>query len=76
MLNGATQVMFEGVPTHPDPGRCWEIVDKYKVGEQRAYWALGESAWVQSGCPEIVGGDARGERRMWVSTQGVKGGHF
>uniref|UniRef100_A0A6S8M2K9 Acetyl-coenzyme A synthetase n=2 Tax=Dunaliella tertiolecta TaxID=3047 RepID=A0A6S8M2K9_DUNTE len=31
MLNMATQVIFEGVPTYPDPGRCWEIVDKYKV---------------------------------------------
>ena len=31
LLAGATQVMFEGVPTYPDAGRCWEIVDKYKV---------------------------------------------
>lgn len=30
-LNGVTQVMFEGVPTHPDPGRFWDIVEKYKV---------------------------------------------
>lgn len=29
--NGATQVMFEGVPTWPEPNRFWEIVDKYKV---------------------------------------------
>jgi len=28
---GATQVMFEGVPTYPDAGRFWEVVDKYKV---------------------------------------------
>ena len=28
---GATTVMFEGVPTYPDAGRLWEIVDKYKV---------------------------------------------
>ncbi|MBU54628.1 MAG: acetate--CoA ligase [Deltaproteobacteria bacterium] len=28
---GATTVMFEGVPTHPDPGRFWDVVDKYKV---------------------------------------------
>ena len=28
---GATSLMFEGVPTWPDPGRFWEIVDKYKV---------------------------------------------
>jgi acetyl-CoA synthetase len=31
LLNGATNVIFEGVPTYPDAGRCWEIVDKYKV---------------------------------------------
>ena len=31
MLHGATQVLFEGVPTHPDAGRAWDIVDKYKV---------------------------------------------
>ena len=28
---GATSVIFEGVPTWPDAGRFWEIVDKYKV---------------------------------------------
>ncbi|MEE3079416.1 MAG: acetate--CoA ligase [Bdellovibrionota bacterium] len=31
LLNGATQVMFEGIPTWPDAGRFWNIVDKYKV---------------------------------------------
>ena len=31
LLNGATQVIFEGVPTYPTPGRFWEIIDKYKV---------------------------------------------
>jgi len=33
MLNGATQVMFEGVPTYPDAGRFWDVVDKYKVNQ-------------------------------------------
>ena len=28
---GATSVMFEGVPTYPDPGRFWEIIQEYKV---------------------------------------------
>jgi acetyl-CoA synthetase len=28
---GATSIMFEGVPTYPDPGRFWRIVDKYRV---------------------------------------------
>lgn len=31
LLAGATSVMFEGVPTFPDAGRFWQIVDKYKV---------------------------------------------
>lgn len=28
---GATSIIFEGVPTYPDAGRFWEIVDKHKV---------------------------------------------
>mmetsp|Transcript_38481 Transcript_38481/g.46447 ORF Transcript_38481/g.46447 Transcript_38481/m.46447 type:complete len:744 (+) Transcript_38481:91-2322(+) len=31
LLNGTSQVVFEGVPTYPDAGRCWEICDKYDV---------------------------------------------
>ncbi len=31
LANGATSLMFEGVPTYPDPGRFWDVVDKYKV---------------------------------------------
>ncbi|MGB3752278.1 MAG: acetate--CoA ligase [Parerythrobacter sp.] len=31
MLNGATQVMFEGVPNFPDHSRFWQVVDKYGV---------------------------------------------
>ncbi|MHA6281136.1 acetate--CoA ligase [Salinimicrobium sp. CAU 1759] len=31
LLSGATTVMFEGVPSYPDYGRFWEIVDKLKV---------------------------------------------
>lgn len=30
-LAGATQVMFEGVPTFPDAGRFWQVVDKHAV---------------------------------------------
>ncbi|MTI19997.1 acetate--CoA ligase, partial [Fulvivirga sp. RKSG066] len=33
LLNGATSIMFEGVPTYPNPGRFWEICDKYKVNQ-------------------------------------------
>jgi len=31
LANGATSVMFEGVPTYPDPGRFWHICDKFKI---------------------------------------------
>ncbi|MBD80918.1 MAG: acetate--CoA ligase [Crocinitomicaceae bacterium] len=33
LLSGATTVMFEGVPTYPDPGRFWQICDKYGVNQ-------------------------------------------
>ncbi|MCL6106244.1 MAG: acetate--CoA ligase [Actinobacteria bacterium] len=31
LSNGATSLMFEGVPTYPEPDRFWQIVDKHKV---------------------------------------------
>ncbi|HPL18556.1 MAG TPA: AMP-binding protein, partial [Spirochaetota bacterium] len=31
LCNGATTVMFEGVPNYPDPGRFWQVVEKHKV---------------------------------------------
>jgi acetyl-CoA synthetase len=31
LLAGATTVMFEGVPTYPDPGRFWQICEKHQV---------------------------------------------
>jgi acetyl-CoA synthetase len=31
LLNGATVVMYEGVPNYPDFGRFWQVVDKHKV---------------------------------------------
>jgi acetyl-CoA synthetase len=31
LLNAATSILFEGVPTYPDAGRFWKIVEKYKV---------------------------------------------
>ncbi len=31
LLNGATSLVFEGVPTYPDAGRFWKIVDTYNV---------------------------------------------
>jgi acetyl-CoA synthetase len=50
MLNGAQSMMFEGVPTYPDAGRFWQVVDKWKVNTFytaptaiRALMAQGES---------------------------------
>ncbi len=31
LLNGATTVIFEGIPTYPDAGRFWEVIEKHKV---------------------------------------------
>ena len=31
LANGSTSVIFEGVPTYPDAGRFWQIIQKYKV---------------------------------------------
>ena len=31
LANGATTMMFEGIPTYPDVSRWWKIIDKYKV---------------------------------------------
>ena len=33
LLAGATSIMFEGIPTFPDAGRFWDVVDKYKVNQ-------------------------------------------
>jgi acetyl-CoA synthetase len=33
LLNGATTLMFEGVPSYPDYGRFWEVIEKYKVNQ-------------------------------------------
>ena len=32
LANGATTLMFEGVPNYPDPSRFWRVVDKHNVG--------------------------------------------
>ena len=49
LCNGATTLMFEGVPTYPDASRCWNIIDKHKVNifytaptAIRALMALGD----------------------------------
>ncbi len=52
LSQGATSLMFEGVPNYPDPGRFWATVDKWKVNQFytaptaiRALMAQGEE-WV------------------------------
>ena len=53
LANGATSVMFEGVPNYPDFSRFWEIVDRYQVnvfyGAPTALRALMREgdAWVE-----------------------------
>jgi len=31
LVNGATTLVFEGVPTYPDASRCWQVIDKHNV---------------------------------------------
>lgn len=31
LLNGATTIMFEGIPTYPTPARFWEVIEKHKI---------------------------------------------
>lgn len=33
LLNGATSVLFEGIPTYPDPSRFWQVCEKYQVNQ-------------------------------------------
>ncbi|MCO6382875.1 acetate--CoA ligase [Oceanicola sp. 502str15] len=33
LANGATTLMFEGVPTYPSPARFWEVIEKWKVNQ-------------------------------------------
>jgi len=33
LANGATTLMFEGVPTYPDAGRFWQVCEKHKVNQ-------------------------------------------
>ena len=33
LANGATTVMFEGIPSYPDAGRFWDVVEKHKVNQ-------------------------------------------
>ena len=36
LLQRATSLVFEGVPTYPTPSRCWEVVDKWQASADAA----------------------------------------
>ncbi len=82
---GATSLMFEGIPTYPDPGRFWEIVDKHQVNQIytaptviRALMREGEQ-WVQKydlsslKLLGTVGEPINPEAWMWYHTHVGKG---
>ncbi len=82
---GATSLMFEGVPTYPDPGRFWDIVDKHKVNQIytaptviRALMREGEQ-WVEKydlsslKLLGTVGEPINPEAWMWYHTRVGKG---
>ncbi len=53
LANAATTVIFEGIPSYPDPSRFWKIIDKFKVNQFytaptaiRSVMAAGDE-WVQ-----------------------------
>jgi acetyl-CoA synthetase len=85
LSNGATSLMFEGVPTYPNPGRFWEICDKHRVNifytaptAIRALMREGES-WVTSHDLSSlrllgsVGEPINPEAWMWYHTHVGKG---
>lgn len=52
LVSGATSLMFEGIPTYPDAGRFWDIVDRHKVNifytaptAIRSLMGFGDSYW-------------------------------
>ncbi|RXN25161.1 acetyl-coenzyme A cytoplasmic-like protein [Labeo rohita] len=64
LANGATSVLFEGVPVYPHVGRLWEIIEKYDLSSLRVLGTVGEpinpEAWLwyydvvgQQRCPVI-----------------------
>jgi acetyl-CoA synthetase len=74
--NGATTIMFEGVPTYPDAGRFWDVVDKYKVTQFytaptaiRALMAAGEDSPPSATSRVCAGARQRGradQPRGWL----------
>jgi acetyl-CoA synthetase len=55
LLVGATNVVFEGVPTYPGPDRCWQVVDKYAVSLLycwgfACFFPAYDCCWLRGGC--------------------------
>ncbi len=77
LANGSTTLMFEGIPTHPDPARFWQIVEKFKVSvfytaptAIRALIRMGESYPTQHNLSSLrllgtVGEPINPEAWMW-----------
>ncbi len=80
LLNGAKSLMFEGVPSYPDGGRFWQVVDKWQVNQFytaptaiRAVAALGDDFVKQSSRRSIrllgtVGEPINPEAWRWYHT--------
>ena len=68
LANGATTLMFEGVPNYPDSSRFWQVVDKHKVNifytaptAIRALMQMGDGAGEEKS--RVVAAPARQRRR-------------
>ena len=85
MLNAATQLFFEGVPTFPDAGRMWEVVDRWNVTQLytaptaiRALMAAGDDYVTRSSRASLrilgtVGEPINPEAWRWYSTVAGEG---
>jgi acetyl-CoA synthetase len=85
LSNGATSLMFEGIPTYPNPGRFWEICDKHRVNifytaptAIRALMREGESWVTKHDLSSLrllgsVGEPINPEAWMWYHTHVGKG---
>ncbi|MDZ4164894.1 MAG: acetate--CoA ligase [Smithellaceae bacterium] len=85
LSNGATSLMFEGIPTYPNPGRFWAICDKHKVNifytaptAIRALMREGEKWVAQHDLSSLkvlgsVGEPINPEAWMWYHTHVGKG---
>ena len=62
LANGATTLMFEGVPTWPDASRCWQVVDKH--GVNTFYTAPTAIRQLMGQGDEFVTGTSRGSLKL------------